>query len=281
MADALGQRVVDPARAQPAEVRDRRPSPGNHHQVVVEQLSGVGHEPNKDSGLCDQGVEVGEVARARQAHHADSQDVAPDRRRRIEVGRRVGRVLGVEPEPVHVGQHAECRPSGDPLELSESWLEQAPIPAEAVHQESAGPVADPRGTEAPRSRRTTRTRPRVDVPHDDGGCTDRSRKAEVHDVRRAQVISAALPAPSQTTTSKRSRSCMCASTTTSSSLLLRAPVALRVHLVDGFAQHDHLAGRVAPGLRSTGFMIASGSTLSRSSLECLRVPDLESFRRDE
>ena len=107
-ATARGQAAL----AQPAQVGDGGPGPGQHHQVGVGQVGRAVREPHQHAGLGGQRVHVGEVADPRQPDHGDTEKIRLAERRRRACGRersRVRGVLGVDPEAFAPGQHAVDR----------------------------------------------------------------------------------------------------------------------------------------------------------------------------
>lgn len=61
--------------AQPGEVGDRGPGPGQHHEVDAVEVMGLRREDEVDPGLDAESVDVGEVADAGQADDRDAQGV--------------------------------------------------------------------------------------------------------------------------------------------------------------------------------------------------------------
>ena len=136
VAQVAADRRLPALGAQPGEVGLHALGAGQHDQV-----GGRDRLPGADPAeihlrVQAQRVEVGVVGDAR-IHRRDH---AQRGRARAHVCGAVGeRVLGVEEEPVQVGQHAEHRPPGARLQPVQAGLQQAEIAAEAVDHEALYP----------------------------------------------------------------------------------------------------------------------------------------------
>ena len=97
----------------------------------------------------------------------------------------------------------------------------------------------------------------------------------------SRLISAGLPAPSHTTTSKRARRSASASSTARAGPAWRRGSSRAVDVAERAAHHEDLtAGARRAGLSRMGFMVASGSTPAASRLQRLGPPDLAAVGGD-
>ena len=158
-----GDRVGQAAVAQPRQVGDGRPGPGQHHQVGVGQL-GRARSTNRtsDAGLGGQRVDVGGVGDPRAAATTATRSTSrrrtagarPAERGRSAQGR--GESSRVEPQPVRPGQHAEHGPAGQLAEHVEARLRAAPASPRNLLTTKPGDQRLVLGVEQRRPCRTTR-----------------------------------------------------------------------------------------------------------------------------
>ena len=107
---------VGEARApQPVQIGHRRLRSGQNDDVDVQQAGRLGHVPDGDARFAGQRLGVGRVGDPREPDDPHLSHFAARRGRPAEhaVGDGGQRVLGVQPQPVRPGQHAERRTAGE------------------------------------------------------------------------------------------------------------------------------------------------------------------------
>ena len=133
-------RVGESALAQPGQVGDGGLAAGQHDDVGVGQIGGVGDPAHQHAGLAGQRLDVGGVGDARQPDRGHPQPVAAARRLRAADD-------AMRPAPTREssasshspsanGHDAVGRPAGQGLQLRQPGRQQGGIAAELVDHES-------------------------------------------------------------------------------------------------------------------------------------------------